>query len=106
MKARSFPNPKQVRAIKVHQWLDEWDKTPFDRGKWRARPHPHFYLFSLDAYELKALSGIERRETSGRLRQEQDLGIQRRHDPERSEEIKKMGYPLDSGSPYRLCRLH
>jgi len=96
MKARSFTNLRQIRAIKVHQWLDEWDKTPFEQRKWRKRPRPHFYLLSLDAYELKALSGIERRETSGRLHHGQDLGIQRRHDPERSEEIKRFvefGYP-------------
>ena len=96
MKARSYTNLRQIRAIKVHQWLDEWAKTPFDKRKWRARPRPHFYLFSLDAYELKALSGIERRETSGRLHYGQDLGIQRRHDPERSKEIRRFvefGYP-------------
>jgi DGQHR domain-containing protein len=96
MKARSFSNLRQIRAIKVHQWISEWDRVHFQRDKYRAKPEPHFYLFSLDAHELKALSGIQRRSTSGRLNQGEDLGIQRRHDPLRSEEIRRFvefGYP-------------
>ncbi len=96
MKARSHTNVKQIRAIKVHQWLDEWEKVHFQPKKYRAKPQPHFYLFSLNAHELKALSGIERRTISGRLGQKEDLGIQRRHDPTRSDEIRRFvefGYP-------------
>ena len=96
MKARSQTNPRQIRAIKVHQWLNEWEKVHFQSKKYRAKPEPYFYIFSLDAHELKALSGIERRATSGRLGNSEDLGIQRRHDPARSEEIRRFvefGYP-------------
>lgn len=96
MKARSQTNVRQIRAIKVHQWLSEWDRVHFLPKRWRAKPQAHFYLFCLDAYELKALTGIERRTTSGRLRHSEDLGIQRRHDPARSDEIRRFvefGYP-------------
>lgn len=96
MKAHAESNPRQIRAVKVHQWLSEWDKVQFHSKKLRAKPQPHFYLFSLDAHELKALSGIERRTTSGRLSEGEDLGIQRRHDPTRSAEIRQFvefGYP-------------
>lgn len=62
----------------------------------REHPEPHFYLFKLDASLLRSLSGIARRTTLvGQLRSE-DLGIQRRHDPKRSQEIGEFiryGYP-------------
>src|ERR1700680_3027176 len=96
MKSRSETNLKQIRVIKGHQWLAEWEKVHFQPKKYRSKPRAYFYLFSLDAHELKALSGIERRTTSGRLIDKEDLGIQRRHDPARSEEIRKFvefGYP-------------
>jgi len=96
MKAHIESNPRQIRAVKVHQWLDEWEKVEFQAKKLRAKPQPHFYMFSLDAHELKALSGIERRSTKGRLSQAEDLGIQRRHEPARSAEIRQFvefGYP-------------
>jgi hypothetical protein len=78
MKARSQTNIRQIRAIKIHQWLAEWGKVHFQPKKYRGKPQPYFYLFSLDAHELKALTGIERRTTSARLSQGEDLGIQRR----------------------------
>src|SRR5579862_5242995 len=96
VKAHSQTNIRQVRAIKVHQWLGEWNKVHFQKGKYRAKPEPYFYVFALDAHELRALSGIERRTTSGRLSHAEDLGIQRRHDPARSDEIGQFvefGYP-------------
>jgi hypothetical protein len=87
---------REVDAIKVRQWLKEWDTVKFGKAERRRRPEPHFYIFSLPASELKALSGIYRRTISkGQLRSE-DLGIQRRHDESRSEEIARFvryGYP-------------
>lgn len=70
----SFP------AIKVNQWLKEWDKIPFDPMEHKAEPEKHFYVFSLPASYLKALSGIRRRSTTGGKLRSDDLGIQRRHD--------------------------
>lgn len=88
--------PREITALKVKQWLREWEKVEFDEDVHRRRPDTHFYLFTLPASELKTLSGIQRRTTEGGLLRSQDLGIQRRHDKNRSEEIHKFiqfGYP-------------
>ncbi len=65
-------------------------------GEHQARPKEHFYVFSLAASMLKSLSGIQRREADSGQRRADDLGIQRRHDPERSTEIREFvryGFP-------------
>ena len=85
-----------VLAIKVHQWLKNWDEVPFDAHAHRRKPLPHFYLMSLPASKLKLLSGIERRTATLGRRSERDLGIQRRHEEDRSREIARFiryGYP-------------
>jgi DGQHR domain-containing protein len=87
---------RQVPAIKVNQWLSGWDKIEFDANEHRRRPPPYFFLFSLPARELRSLSGIARRDTTGVAPRAADLGIQRQHEPERSEEIAKFveyGFP-------------
>ncbi len=86
----------RIAAIKVHQWLPGWDEVSFDEGAHRRRPDPHFYVFSLSAAHLKALTGIKRRTTEGGRLRTDDPNIQRRHEKARSEEIKKFvghGYP-------------
>lgn len=83
-------------AIKVNQWLKEWDNISFDANANRAKPEKHFYVFSMPASYLKALSGIRRRSAAGGKLRSEDLGIQRRHDENRSEEIHEFihyGYP-------------
>lgn len=87
---------RKVLALKVRQWLPEWESVEYDEDSHRRKPEPHFYLFTLPAAELKALTGIRRRTTEGGLLRSQDLGNQRRHDPARSEEIGQFvryGYP-------------
>jgi len=87
---------RRIPALKVHQWLPGWDKIEFSPRHYRKKPEPHFYLFSLPAVELRTLCGIFRRQTSNMTPRSSDLGIQRQHDPERSEEIGKFvefGYP-------------
>ncbi len=87
---------RTVPALKVNQWLAGWDKIDFDVNEHRAKPAQYFYLFSLPARELRSLSGIVRREAKNALPRTDDLGIQRQHDPERSEEISRFveyGYP-------------
>jgi hypothetical protein len=87
---------RKVIALKVHQWLRDWDKVTFDSKSFRSRPSPFFYLFTLPASALRALSGIQRRSTEGGLLRSQDMGIQRRHDPSRSKEIRQFiqyGFP-------------
>jgi hypothetical protein len=90
------PQKHYVPAIKVQQWLDGWGQISFDPKEYRRRPKPYFYLFSLPARELRSLSGIARRTTSGITPRAADLGIQRQHEPERSAEIKQFvefGFP-------------
>jgi hypothetical protein len=68
----------------------------FDPSARRRRPPEFFYVFKLDARQLRALSGIQRRSADrGRPRAE-DIGIQRAHDPSRSSEIARFveyGFP-------------
>ena len=88
--------PLEIPTLKVHQWLDDWDAVEFSRKAHRRKPPEAFYLFSLSARRLKALTGIQRRTTAGGRLRSKDLGIQRRHDPARSEEIGKyvrFGFP-------------
>lgn len=85
-----------IPALTVRQWLEEWDDIDFDEQDQRRRPEPVFYLFSLPARDLRALTGIYRRTTEGGLPRVRDFGIQRRHNEERSEEISRFvrrGYP-------------
>jgi hypothetical protein len=89
------PDHVEVPAVQVRQWLPEWDEMSFG-GEHQARPKEHFYVFSLAASTLKNLSGIQRREADAGQRRADDLGIQRRHDPERSTEIRqfvRFGFP-------------
>ena len=87
---------RSVAALKVRQWLERWDLVDFDDEARRRKPQGWFLLFSLSAPELRALSGINRRSTRGGKLRTDDLGIQRRHDPERSAEIREFvnfGFP-------------
>src|SRR5262249_19862196 len=68
----------------------------FSAQQHRRKPLPHFYMFSLPAVELRSLCGIARRQASKVTPRSADLGIQRQHDKERSEEIAQFvtyGYP-------------
>lgn len=59
-------------------------------------PPKNFMVLSMKAGDLRRLSAIYRRQADGSLPRTEDLGIQRRHDKKRSEDIKefvKFGYP-------------
>ncbi|MEN6335855.1 MAG: DGQHR domain-containing protein [Phycisphaerales bacterium] len=93
----------QVNAIKVRQWLTDWDDVEWSKAQKRAEPPHWFYQFNMPAADLKALSGIYARTTS-RQRGTEDLGIQRRHEPQRSQEIGefvRFGYPWSELSKQR-----
>jgi DGQHR domain-containing protein len=80
----------------VHQWLAGWEKIEFVPKAHRRKPEPNFLVFSLPAVELRSLCGISRRQTTNVKSRSADLGIQRQHDRERSEEIAQFvayGYP-------------
>jgi len=86
----------EIAALKVTQWLKNWSDLQFDETVHRRKPQPHFYVFGIRAAELKALSGIQPRTIEGGLPRSEDLGIQRKHDPERSQEIHEFvqfGFP-------------
>jgi hypothetical protein len=96
MSSSDTGNRPLVHALKVHQWLPEWNEIEFNPRAHRARPPDTFYLFAMPAVQLRALSGIFRRSTDTGAARSLDLGIQRRHDPERSDEIHefvKHGFP-------------
>jgi DGQHR domain-containing protein len=93
-----------VHAIKVHQWLSAWDDVEYDAQQFRKKPSGEFYMFSLPASQLRSLCGIYRRSTGGTAARSRDLGIQRRHDTARSEEIGEFvrhGFPWSALSKQR-----
>ena len=86
---------ESIPALKVRQWLVDWDVILWDPDEKRAEPQHWFYQFSMAAADLKTLSGVYAR-TTRRTTASQDMGIQRRHEKGRSEEIHKFvkfGYP-------------
>lgn len=90
---------RDIPALKVRQWLPEWDHVRFDRANRRRRPPKHFYLFSVSAGRLRALSGIQRRTDVDRQIGSTETGIQRRHDKSRSKEIQEF---IRFGFPYAI----
>lgn len=98
------PQNRTFTGLKVHQWLPEWENIEFDDSAHRRRPKPYFYLFSIPAQDLKRLTGIHRRDTAGRSSNLSDTGIQRAHQEERSEKIKRFiryGFPWSDMSEVR-----
>lgn len=86
----------KIQALKVKQWLQTWESVEFDEKEKRSKPDPHFYMFSISAKSLKKLSGVYRRSAKDRRSAADEFGIQRKHDPERSETIREYvinGYP-------------
>lgn len=97
MMSTNNKHENEFLAIKVHQWLSDWHKVDFNPTQHRRKPEPYFYMFTMSANDLKALSGIYRRPTIDGYSRESDMNIQRRHNKERSLEIRRfveMGYPL------------
>ena len=97
MKLKRDKIPATVEALKVRQWLSSWDEVTFDPKVWQTRPAPHFYLFSLKASYLKALTGVYRRSTKGGRSRVKDPNVQRGYEEERSVTIRRFvefGYPV------------
>ena len=87
---------KKVPALKVSQWLSGWEKADFSPDKFRRKPPEQFFLLSMKASELRRLIGIQRRSSVKGKSRNQDLGIQRAHERNRSVEIAdyvKYGFP-------------
>lgn len=99
MSEQHHTKPGEIIALKVRQWLVDWNEITWNVKEKKAEPQHWFYQFSMSAPRLKALSGVYARSMAHRSRGTQDLGIQRRHEAERSEEIARFvqyGYPWSS----------
>ena len=93
----------RIPAIKVHQWLTQWDEYQFREEARQGRPEPYFYVSSIPVTILRRLSHVPRRgQESETGRQEamgpriEDMGIQRGLDENRAKEIRafvEAGYP-------------
>lgn len=84
----------EIRALRVKQWLPAWDDVRFAADEYRTKPTPHFFVFAAPASLLRRLSGIARRKAD--RPRATDLGIQRRHEEDRSAKIARYlrhGYP-------------
>ncbi|MDQ7816451.1 MAG: DGQHR domain-containing protein [Melioribacteraceae bacterium] len=95
---------KKIVALKVNQWLKEWERFEFESKQRRRKPEPYFYVFKLSAPRLKVLSGIFRR-TAASKEKGYIENIQRIHEEYRSEEIKRFiryGYPYSDISLSKL----
>ena len=83
----------EIPALKVNQWLTKWNEVPF-LEKHRKKPQPFFYVFTVNATMLKRLSKVYPRKADENRNIE--IGVQRKHDPERSEKIRQYvfgGFP-------------
>jgi DGQHR domain-containing protein len=84
----------RIRAIRVTQWLTEWDRVPNYDVKNRRKPESCFYQFSIPALLLKRIYDVHsRRANAGRL---EEPYSQRKYSEERSNEIRefvKGGFP-------------
>lgn len=89
------PSPRP--AIRVHQWLPEWDRADFDAAASRRKPEPYFYILSVPGRDLRRLCGIYPRVATPGQSRVLDQGIQRRHNADRSTEI---GRYLRRGFPW------
>lgn len=88
-------NREFVYALKVQQWLPSWNEIRWNPDENRSEPQHWFYQFSMPASSLRRLSGVYAR-TKDRTSSSEDLGIQRQHNVERSQEIGRFvefGYP-------------
>lgn len=87
---------REIPAIRVRQWLSSWDSITFDKALHQSKPRPDFFLFTLAAADLKALTGIYRRSTKSRRPRAKDPNVQRAHDEARSQRIRdfvRFGFP-------------
>jgi len=76
--------PKSVPALRVRQWLPQWGQFRYEKKDQQAQPEPEFFICSLNASYLKALTGVYRRTTKDGKPRALDQNIQRGHEEERS----------------------
>ena len=105
MSASTDEQPQRVPAIVVRQWLEEWNKVPWDDAAARNRPEKeYFYVASMPAATLRKLSGVPIRAANPKNPETRGLDYQRFHDRERSREIGRYvryGFPWSELSPQK-----
>lgn len=85
--------PNSISALRLKQWLPEWDSYEFDELAQRKKPSKYMYLFSMSALKLRQLSDVYRRQREANEAE----GIQRARDENRTGRIQryvKTGYPF------------
>ena len=93
MATRPTRKRTEIPALRVKQWPHGWDRFEYRPEDRRRKPRPWFYLFSMNARELRLLAAVNVRQ---RKSPGIDIGIQRRHEESRSQEIARFvrwGYP-------------
>lgn len=86
----------KIPALKVPQWLPQWDEIAFDEAQHRKKPDPFFFQFSMPASLLKRYTGVHKREAVPGEPRGEELNTQRFHSPDRSKEINSFvtyGFP-------------
>lgn len=94
-----------IKGIRVKQWLPEWDDVPTSIENHQAPPPRQFYVASVRASQLRALSDVHQRNAQAGSPRDKDMSIQRTLEGDRTEEIRKyikVGYPLSSLGARRL----
>lgn len=92
-----MPHEIQVPLFEVKQWLPTWDKAEWTDKL--PKPDGSFFLGSIKLETLRRISTVQRRDLALRKKGSDKAGIQRGHDEERSEKIKRYidyGYPISS----------
>ena len=96
----------RIPAIRVNQWLTQWDQYHYPEEEHQSKPQEHFYISSIPVGILRRLSNVPRRgigasngprQASGRRRE--DIGIQRSFEEGRAKDIRSFveaGYPWAS----------
>ena len=88
MSAKKVKPQTTIPLLKVRQWLQNWDQIRFDKKARQSKPAPDFFLCSIKASDLKALTGVYRRSTKGGVARAKDPNVQRGHEEERSATIR------------------
>ncbi len=96
----------RIPAIRVNQWLTQWDQYNYPPEARQSKPPKYFYISSMPVALLRRLSNIPRRGTetsTGRRKasgpRKDDIGIQRGFEEDRAKDIRSFveaGYPWAS----------
>lgn len=85
---------QRIKALKVNQWLVDWDDIPRFGDKNRRKPDPFFYMFNIPALLLKRMYDVYARRAH--IDRKDEPFSQRKHSETRTQEIKEYvsgGFP-------------